>query len=243
MIIDYNLMNESWLDFFNRQDIIDMLNDIEKNISKKSPVIPKTPYYPLKNEIFRFTRLNLNEMKYILMGMDPYFQSYKVNGINYPVANGRAFEPRNCNSWLKVNNNASIRNFLKAIYFIETGNIKTLKEIREEIKNNTFKIRNPHEWFDSLEIQGVLFLNYALTVKPNVSGSHLEYWEEFTKELINYIDNNYNIDFLLLGNEAKKIKKLIKNGNTICDSHPAINDFVKNNQTFATLKNNGIIIT
>ena len=236
MLYDDKRAHESWHDFFSRKDIIKMLKYIEKNLRDEV-------FYPKTNEVLRFTELDLEVMKYVLIGMDPYPQSFKdKNGILLPVANGRAFEPRNYTSWENSTRNTSIRHMLKAIYYVETGQLKDLKYIREEIKNNNFHILPPHEWFNSLESQGVLFLNRTLTVKANKPDSHTKIWEEFSNELIKYLDNNYKLDFLLLGNKAQKLQKYINNNNIILDNHPRTMEFVKHNESLRKIKKQNISI-
>ena len=83
---------------------------------------------------------------------------------------------------------------LKAIYKHETGKDNTnISSIRKQIKGGSFYILPPNELFNYLEEQGILFINYSLTVtKGNTkdnSGSHIKYWENFSRMLIEYIEN------------------------------------------------------
>ena len=72
--------------------------------------------------------------------------------------------------------------------------------------------------------QGVLLLNCALTVRQNKPGSHYKFWKNSTDNLINLISKNKkNIIYILLGNFAKKKKKLInvENNFILEASHPS----------------------
>ena len=228
MKFSFNKIHDSWDNFLLDKTTSIKLKRIQRNLKGKE-------YYPSKNNVFRFMKNDLNNIKYIIVGMDPYPQSYEKKDNNgntklYPVATGRCFEPANYNSWLDKTNNTSIVNILKAIYTNETNNKDSINIIREKIENNEFNILPPHELFNYLENQGVLLLNYALTVEPNKPGSHIDIWKEFSKHLIQYIDNNYNVEWILLGNDAQQLENYITNNNVIKDVHPAISDFYLNNK-------------
>ena len=193
-------------------------------------------YYPAQNNVFRFLNLDLNNIKYIIVGMDPYPHDYKINGISYPVANGRSFEPANFNDWCEITNYTSIINILKVIYFIENNKLSDISLIRKEICNGNFNILNPHNLFDYLEEQGVLFLNYALTVEPHKPGSHISLWENFSKMLVNYIDINYKVTWVLLGKNAQALTDIISKNEIICDSHPRMQSFCSDNKSLVLMK-------
>ena len=59
-------------------------------------------------------------------------------------------------------------------------------------------------------LERLIKLNSALTVIPGKSNSHQKYWEGFTDKIIKYIsENNNNIVFILMGNNAKSKYSLI----------------------------------
>lgn len=179
---------------------------------------------------------NLYNLNYVLIGMDPYPQDYALNdNIIKPVATGRCFEPDYLDNWLDEMNK-SLENILKVIYLNETNTIKSINEIRSEIYNNRFKILPPHEWFDNLENQGVLLLNYALTVKKNSPGSHIKLWSNFTTKLVNYInENNNDINWILLGKNAQILSKYIDNYKLIIGPHPSYYTFIDKDNCFKQL--------
>lgn len=95
---------------------------------------------------------------------------------NESFATRRSFEVNGYNSWMEKIRKSSLTNILKGIYLSATNKKSTkVEEVRKEIANNNFNILPPNELFDNLEKQGVLFLNYGLTVDKNKSGSHLLY--------------------------------------------------------------------
>ena len=210
--------DKSWNDFMNEEHI-SMLNDIEKKIGSN--------YFPEDKNVLRFLNFNLDNVKCVIVGMEPYPTSYFVDGKEIPVATGRSFEVSSINSWDEKFKQSSLRNILKTIYYNETNTLKSLDEIRTEIKNNEFKIAPPKNWFDNLENQGVLFLNATLTVKKETVDSHTKIWKDFIEELIKYIDKK-NPKWLLWGNNAiNRVSPLVNN--TITCVHPRIASFVNEN--------------
>ena len=87
-----------------------------------------------------------------------------------------------------------------------------------------------------MESQGVLFLNYALTVKPGKPNSHTHIWKKFSQELIEYIDSNYNVTWFLWGENAQQLEKYIVYNKIIKECHPVKKEFYTNNKSFKLLK-------
>lgn len=216
-------IHESWIGFLDEK-IIRELKHIEREIGNN--------YYPTKENVLRFLNQDLNKVKYIIVGMDPYPTEYEKDGKFYPIATGRSFEVGNYNSWMESTKNKSLTNILKAIYIANTNDSKSnIKEIREKIGTKEFDILEPNQLFDDLEEQGVLFLNYALTVEPHKPGSHTHLWENFTISLRDYIiKNNPNVIWILWGKDAnEKLGRGISSKNILSNCHPRLNEFLENN--------------
>lgn len=82
----------------------------------------------------------------------------------------------------------------------ETNKPASLRIIEKELGHEIDKTLT--NWRE----QGVFLLNTALTVKAGQAGSHLKYWSEFTKLVIQYIINkNRNVVFLLWGRKAQEV--------------------------------------
>lgn len=114
------------------------------------------------------------------------------------------------------------------------SDIPSYKAIVSEIITGDFTLKEPKEWFDSLEKQGVLFLNTTLTCKIGVSNSHKKVWEDFSKKLLTYINTqNKDLYWFLWGKEAISNKEFIKNGKIYTSNHPMMcsekyeDDFLK----------------
>lgn len=225
-------IHPSWNEFLNRPDIKKELEIIESKIGNN--------YFPKKENILRFLSQNIDELKCIIVGMEPYPSSYIRDNLEIPMATGRSFEVSilEGKDWNFKIKQSSLRNILKTIYYNKTKNIKSLEEIRKEINNGTFKILNPIELFDNLESQGVMFLNATLTVEKQNVDSHRKIWEYFMNELIKFIDKeNKEIYWLLWGDKAKsRILPFIDKSNAIITQHPRLAGFVKEN-CFSLIKN------
>lgn len=216
-------MNNCWDNFFTKEieeEIVKIFNEIGND------------YFPDKKLVFRFTNLDLSNVKYIILGMDPYPSFYiDENNNKVPIATGRSFEVSTLKNWNSNFRQISLKNIVKTIYLNEKGSIKSWNLIKDEISNKSFLIKQPSDWFNSLERQGVMFLNTSLTVKPNSPGSHIKIWENFMNKLIMYIDSyNPNIKWISWGNESfNRISNIIDNDKIIKGVHPRNNSFISEN--------------
>ncbi len=112
------------------------------------------------------------------------------------VANGFAFA---------VNSHAPIPQSLKNIF-------REIKEVRGYVVADRTLIH----WID----QGVLLLNTSLTTIVNKPNAHQHIWKEFTMKVIKWLDNNFQVIWVLWGNEAKKYMPILHN-KYIYDAHPS----------------------
>lgn len=212
-------IHPSWNDFLT-QEIIDELNEIEVKIGDN--------FVPKKENILRFMENDLMGVRCIWSGQDPYFSLYRNDETKeeIPVANGRSFQPDLLKSWQDSFSQRSLQNIIRLIYktynhIDNYDDIKPFNKIRKEIESGEFKILPPREWFDSLESQGVLFLNTYFTTIPGKGNAHRKIWLEFSNELINYISTkNPRICWFLWGAEAIALEKKIANGKMYKSNHP-----------------------
>lgn len=219
MIYNKDKIHSSWEAFFN-EDIVNELNKIEELIGDD--------YNPDADKVLRFANVDLNKVKVIILGQDPYPQK--------GVPSGRSFEVQGLNSWLDKFKQSSLRNILRNIYKSYTGELLSITEIRGKIKDGEFKILPPNEIYDYWESQGVLMLNTYLTCKAGEPGSHRKYWDRFSKQLLKYIvDNNSNIVWFLWGSEAKSNINILKNQQMYTSNHPMMSN-PKNSDDFINCK-------
>lgn len=219
--------HNSWDSFFENDNFspLEELEIIESKIGNN--------YFPNPKNVLRFMKLDLSKLKYVIVGMEPYPSSFECNGEIIPEATGRSFEVASLKgkSWGDKFKQSSLRNIVKTIYLNETNKKVNLEELRILIKNGSFPISKPSDWFDNVEEQGVLFLNATLTVEPYNVDSHTKYWDRFMEEVIKYmINHNPNLKWVLWGQPAqKRVLPLIDINNAICTMHPRLVGFIDEN--------------
>lgn len=218
-----NDIHPSWEAFIN-EEIISELEYIESTIG--------TDYNPINNnDILRFLKLDLHSVKIIWLGQDVY----PAKG----VATGRAFEVGGLSSWSDKFRQVSLKNIIRLMHknyngIIEYSNVKKFSEIQEEIENKKFRLKEPKELFNSLENQGIMFLNTSFTCEIGKANSHKLIWNKFSKKVLEYISkNNPNIIWFLWGKEAIANKFYIEDGMFFESRHPMMcsekykDDFLK----------------
>ncbi|MBM7572505.1 uracil-DNA glycosylase [Aquibacillus albus] len=218
-----NDIHPSWSSFLTK-DRLHELKDIEREIGNTyNPTNPK--------DILRFLSTDLYQTKVIWLGQDVY----PAKGI----ATGRAFEVGHLTSWMESFRQVSVKNIIRLIHKNYNGinhyeQIKRFEEIKQEIEQQQFPIKAPQQWFDSLEEQGVLFLNTSFTCEIGKANSHKHIWETFSKRVLRYISEvNPSIYWFLWGKEAKLNKQFISNGVFFESRHPMMcskkyeDDFLK----------------
>ena len=218
-------VNESWHDFFFRSDVVDILESIDRAMGGD--------YYPTCENVLRFAQNDLDCVKHVIVGMDPYPSWNAV--MDCPQATGRSFEVSEIagKGWDYKIKQSSLRNILKALHYNETGRKASLSEIRSEIETGSFEIVPPKIWFDEIERQGVLFLNSTLTVRPDEPGSHREFWRPFRELFLPYLSGR-SIKWHLWGKDAQSEygSLLVEGEDMLMACHPRLAAFVEEN-TFA----------
>lgn len=220
--------HSSWDDFMNVENMYKQkitlleLKKIEEQLGE---------IFPLEENVLRFLQNDLDNMKVVIVGMEPYPSSFEKDDNTYPVATGRSFEIANVVDWNQKFKQSSLRNILKTIYFNEYNEVIKLEDVRKKIDNNEFNIKQPREWFDSLEQQGVLFLNATLTVEPYNVDSHTKIWSNFMNDLVQYMVNkNKDLKWFLWGDKAKqRFYPYLKEENVYLTCHPRLAEFVDQN--------------
>ncbi|HFJ9376920.1 TPA: uracil-DNA glycosylase [Bacillus paranthracis] len=206
-------VHPSWNEFLTndrKEEVNVIFDEIKQDFTPSDPKL-----------VLRFLERDLNKVKVIWLGQDPY----PIEG----KASGRAFEDATIKDWTDKGIGRSIKNVIRSIYRMENNienykDVKTYKKIQKEIKNGAFNIKPPKEWFDSLENQGVLFLNVYFTCKVGAGneGTHIGKWRDFSFELLKYIKSkNPNVNWFLWGNPSQKIGDRLQFANTYCSIHPS----------------------
>jgi uracil-DNA glycosylase len=154
-----------------------------------------TVIYPAKEYLFKVFTLDLNEIRIVLLGQDPYHGPNQAHGLSFSVPIDTKIPP-------------SLKNIFK--------------ELKLEFPERNYEYTHGllDNWFYR---EKIFLLNSSLTVCEGKPGSHMKIWESFTNDVIEFISiNNENCVFLLLGNFAKEKTKFIKNKNKIItEKHPS----------------------
>lgn len=140
-----------------------------------------TVYPPIKNIFNAFNFFDFEELEIIIIGQDPYHGPNQANGLCFSVNDGIKIPPSLINIFKEIHNNMGIPYKLP-----KSGNLE--------------------HWAN----QKILMLNKTLTVRESKPNSHIQYWHNFTRNIIEHI--LYHTDnkiFVLWGNNAKSIKKNI----------------------------------
>lgn len=167
--------------------------------------------------MLRFLGLDLDAVKILILGQDPYPQP--------GVATGRAFEVGPLKSWTMPFRNTSLRNIVRALYDAVHNEKLTFKEIVGQLNSapEEFKLLAPDQLFKYWELQGVLLLNTSFSCEIGKPGSHAALWRPFTTALIAYIQKrNAEIYWLLWGNHAREAVGHIAPKNCLLSCHPMI---------------------
>ncbi len=171
-------MHESWKPFlkseFSKQYFKELSSFLHEEYENKT-------IFPSKTQVFRAFSTDLNEVKVVILGQDPYHTP--------GVADGLAFS-------ISAKNN-----------YMPPSLINIYKEIDADLGLHANKSGNLSAW----QKQGVLLLNNVLTVEAHKAGSHRgKGWEEFTEAVIKYLNSERdNLVFILWGRDARNKKKLI----------------------------------
>lgn len=189
---------KTWDDFFNKTDVINVLDNIYKFIEEEEKKYYPLKVFPKKENLFKCFELTpFDKMRVVLIGMDPYIN--EIDGICQ--AQGLCFS---------VPDKFPLPPSLKNIF----------KELVSDIKCNYPTSGNLTKWGN----QGVLLLNRSLSVLQGNSNSHKKQWTDFNIKLIEFIlDNKDFCVFICWGNDARNcLKKFDMKNNIILEAkHPS----------------------
>lgn len=141
----------------------------------------KTIYPPQKDVFNAFSSTELENIKVVILGQDPYHGPNQAHGLSFSVLPGIPAPPSLVNMY---------------------------KELITDIPG--FERPN-HGYLQSWAEQGVMLLNTVLTVEGGNAHSHAKLgWETFTDKVIAAInDNREGVVFLLWGSHAQKKGRII----------------------------------
>ena len=183
--------------------------------------------FPPHELIFNAFRLcSFDDLKVVIIGQDPYFNRGEAMGLSFSVPQGVPIPPslRNIYAELGTVPFRSCRQTRCNVVYLET-----------DIDGFT---RPNHGDLSGWAKQGVLLLNYTLTVREGTSNSHASFgWHQFTDHIIREISRRKKdaVVFMLWGNFAREKAALIDktNGHHILESsHPSPLGYKKGSPPF-----------
>lgn len=154
--------------------------------------------YPESKNILRaLTELDLDQIKVVILGQDPYHGEGQATGFSFAVPNSLRIKP------------PSLQNILKELQS-DLG-LDSIDKTQSDLSG----------WVE----QGVLLLNTVLTVRKDEAFSHREKgWEHFTDRIIQVLDERREpLVFILWGAHAQKKRAILKSGrhSIIESAHPS----------------------
>lgn len=147
----------------------------------RDEILPDIKFYPEREDIFNVFQMPLKNIKVVILGQDPYFTPETAIGYAFAVNKKHSIPP-------------------------------SLRVIRKEIEQEGLaSYSGPENFLDEewrtlshWTNQGVFLLNTALTVEAGKAGSHIPYWDTFTKRVIQLISKENPCIWLLWGKKAQE---------------------------------------
>ena len=171
-----------WMKVIDRAELNNVMAKVGQEYRRK-------PLCPAQSDVFRaFELCSLNDLKIVMLGMDPYPDKY----MGKPRATGILFGNRK---------------------EVDEDNLSpSLNVVKEAVIN--FEV--PHycitfdQTLESWAKQGILMINSALTVEMNRIGSHVMLWRHFIAKLLkNLSEYDTAIIYVLFGRQAQTFKPYI----------------------------------
>ena len=189
-----NFPSNNWLPIFQQAKELGLFEEVTAYLLKEREL--GKIIFPPSKDIFRaFDLCDLNHLKVVFLGQDPYHGTGEANGLCFSVHNGIRMPP-------------SLKNIFK--------------ELKDEFPVfNENRSTDLADWAR----QGVLMINSVLTVEKDQPASHAKYgWQLFTDFIISEVSHQkQGVVFILLGNFAQTKIPLINidKHKVIIAAHPS----------------------
>jgi len=160
-------------------------------------ILPNISYQPKTENIFKVFERPLSDIKVVILGQDPYPTPGDATGLAFSVSKDTRI-PKS----LRI-----IAEEISNSIEIETDSLVDKMKPLQFLSNIDLypEWRTLEHWKD----QGVFLLNTALTVETGKAGSHLKYWEEFTKRVITFISQKQPCIWIFWGAKAQKFSHYV----------------------------------
>ena len=191
------MIHSSWKPFLDsefKKPYFQELSGFLKETYKTKTIFPK------KEAVFRAFSTDLNEVKVVILGQDPYHTPGAAMGLAFSVPETEKIPPSLINIYKEIDSD------LGKVY----QDLKTMNPALS-LNPDDYKHHNKSGDLSSWAEQGVLLLNNVLTVEAHLAGSHRgKGWEIFTEDVIKYLNETRpHLIFILWGRDARNKKPLI----------------------------------
>ncbi len=149
--------------------------------------------FPAAEDVYRAFELTpLPDVRVVILGQDPYHDHDQAHGLSFSVRRGVKSPP-------------------------------SLRNIFRELHSDLGTAPANHGCLDAWARQGVLLLNTVLTVRAHEAHSHRgKGWEEFTSRIIQAINRQPRVAFVLWGKPAQEIAETLDERHLVIESpHPS----------------------
>ena len=188
------MIHSSWKPFLDAEFKKPYFQELSQFL--KSAYAEKT-VYPSRDAVFRAFSTDLNNIKVVILGQDPYHTPGAAMGLAFSVPAIEKIPPSLINIYKEIDSD------LGQIY----TDLKTMNPTLK-LAPDDYKHRNTTGDLSSWAEQGVLLLNNVLTVEAHLAGSHRgKGWETF----------------ILWGRDARSKKQLINESKHLVleSAHPS----------------------
>lgn len=149
--------------------------------------------FPPEDEVFTALKLTpLADVRVLILGQDPYHDDGQAHGLSFSVPKGIKLPP-------------------------------SLRNIYKELESDIGLPPADHGFLSNWAKQGVLMLNTVLTVRAHEANSHQKRgWESFTTSIIEQVNKQPTVAFVLWGKPAQKKESLIDDRHLVIKTaHPS----------------------
>lgn len=190
-------MHSSWKPFLEKEFKKPYFQELSAFL--KQAYATKT-IFPKREQVFRAFETNLDEIKVVILGQDPYHTPGAAMGLAFSVPASEKIPPSLINIYKEIDSD------LGKLY----QDLKTMNPSLD-LKLEDYRHQNKTGDLSSWAKQGVLLLNNVLTVEAHLAGSHRgKGWENFTEDVIKYLNETRpHLVFILWGRDARSKKPLI----------------------------------
>ena len=149
--------------------------------------------YPPKPEVFRAFSTDLEDIKVVILGQDPYHTPGAAMGLAFSVPSTEKIPPSLINIYKEIDDD------LGQLYH----DLKVMNPTLQ-LDPQDYRHRETTGDLTAWAEQGVLLLNNVLTVEAHLAGSHRGHgWETFTENVIKFLNAHHeHLVFILWGRRA-----------------------------------------